>query len=189
MPGFVEILNKVTPTIVLFGIIVLNGYYYYVAHEGCHHLDHLLLTNFVGASISPLSIEGQPVPDRWFHMILDGPLQTPVSAIAGGIKELSNQHDCRVMSGSINGISWSYHSMGAHCDTTAQLDTIAGAIKKYLDKSEHYKVCGTQCLRLEHGGTWNGWLKFGPASGFNKNAYCGPGLSFSGCISGGNNGL
>lgn len=48
MPGFIDRLNKITPTIILFGIIVLNGYYYYVAHEGCHHLDHLLLTNFVG---------------------------------------------------------------------------------------------------------------------------------------------
>ncbi|KAJ5139200.1 uncharacterized protein N7515_004048 [Penicillium bovifimosum] len=180
----------------------------------------------LAAYISPLSIEGQSVPDRWFHMILDEPVantslsvsetrsdlekRTPITAcgalqvttnclvianivlplvksIAGGIKELSNQHDCRVMSGLIDGISWSYHSTGAHCDTTAQLDTIAGAIKKYPDKSEHYKVCGTQCLRLDHGGTWNGWLKFGPAEGFNKNAYCGPGLSFSGCISGGNN--
>ncbi|KAJ5372030.1 hypothetical protein N7517_004036 [Penicillium concentricum] len=39
MPGFVGRLSEITPTIILFGIILLNGY---------HHLDHLLVTNFVG---------------------------------------------------------------------------------------------------------------------------------------------
>jgi hypothetical protein len=52
--------------------------------------------------------------------------------LAGGIKALSDQHSCNTMSGTIEGVRYPYHSTGQHCDTTAQRDTIAGAIKKFL---------------------------------------------------------
>lgn len=52
--------------------------------------------------------------------------------LAGGIKALSDQHSCNTMSGTIDGVRYTYHSTGRHCDTTAQRDTIAGAIKKFL---------------------------------------------------------
>ncbi|KAF7164055.1 hypothetical protein CNMCM6106_000749 [Aspergillus hiratsukae] len=107
--------------------------------------------------------------------------------LAGGIKALSDQHSCSSMSGTIEGVRFTYHSTGQHCDTTAQRDAIAGAIKKFVSNVEHDKICGTLCLRLDHGGTWNGWLKLGPVGSFNENAYCGSGLPFNSCVSGGNN--
>ena len=107
--------------------------------------------------------------------------------LASTIKELSDQGSCNQMSGTYENLRWSYYSSGRNCDTTAQHDTIAGAIKKYLTTVENNKVCGTQCLRMDHGGTWDGWLKLGPVNGFNDNAYCGPSLSFSSCVSGGDN--
>lgn len=92
-----------------------------------------------------------------------------------------------MMRGSYEGLRWSYHSSGRNCDTTAQQATIAGAIKKYMTNVEHDKICGTHCLRMDHGGTWDGWLKLGPVNSFNDGAYCGPELSFVRCLSGGNN--
>lgn len=91
------------------------------------------------------------------------------------------------MSGTYQGLKWTYHSTGRNYDTTAQHKTISGATKKYLTNVEHNNVCGTQCLCLDHGGTWDGWLKLGPIKGFNDNAYCGPRVSFERCLSGGNN--
>lgn len=32
-------------------------------------------------------------------------------------------------------------------------------------------ICGTQCSRLGHGGTWQGWLRMGHASVYNDKAY------------------
>ncbi|KAK1144914.1 hypothetical protein N8T08_004629 [Aspergillus melleus] len=173
-----------------------------------------------------LSIEGHPLPDKWFRLILDEPGteqilttkdsnvelvgRTPIETcayisaaaacftlskdlfhfaktLAGGIKALSDQHNCAHDSGTINNIRYDYYASGRNCDTTAQINTIAGAIYKYIDKIEHGKICGTQCVRLDHHGTWKGWLRMGHASSYNDKAYCGPGLNFDSCVSGGNN--
>lgn len=108
-------------------------------------------------------------------------------SLASTIKELSDQGSCNTMRGTYESLSWVYHSSGRNCDTTAQQATIAGAIKKYLDDVNGNKLCGTECLRMDHGGTWDGWLKLGPTANFKSNAYCGPSLTFSSCLSGGNN--
>jgi hypothetical protein len=96
-------------------------------------------------------------------------------------------HNCGTVRGSFNDIQYEYYGSGRNCDTTALQKTIAGAIYHYLAVVEGNKVCGTQCLRLDHGGTWNGYIKFGKDSVFDANAYCGAGLAFSACASGGVN--
>ncbi|CAI7636234.1 hypothetical protein N7533_013687 [Penicillium manginii] len=166
----------------------------------------------VQASTWPSSIDGQPTPDRWLQISLnetatESSLQTrdfghalvertPVrvcerilaatascvvitnfaiamaKSLASTIKELSDQGSCDTMRGTYQSMSWA---------------TIAGAVKKYLDDTNGNKLCGTECLRMDHGGTWDGWLKIGPTANFKSNAYCGPSLSFSSCLSGGNN--
>ena len=108
-------------------------------------------------------------------------------SLASTIKELSDQGSCNTMRGTYESLSWVYYSSGRNCDTTAQHDTIAGAIKKYLADTNGNKLCGTECLRMDHGDTWDGWLKLGPTASFKSDAYCGPSLSFSSCLSGGNN--
>ncbi|OJJ01308.1 hypothetical protein ASPVEDRAFT_886360 [Aspergillus versicolor CBS 583.65] len=110
-----------------------------------------------------------------------------VMSLAGTIKGLSDQGSCNSMHGTYETLSWMYHSSGRNCDTTAQHATIAGAIKKYLEEVNGNRLCSTECLRMDHGGTWDGWLKIGPTKNFNKDAYCGPSLTFSNCLSGGNN--
>ncbi|KAF4279737.1 hypothetical protein CNMCM8057_002603 [Aspergillus fumigatus] len=89
-------------------------------------------------------------------------------SIATTIKDLSNGGNCNAMHGTFEGLKWTYYSTGRNCDTTAQHDTIAGAIKKYLNNVEHNDICGTQCLRMDHGGTWDGWLKLAPVGSFNE---------------------
>ncbi|KAF4211816.1 hypothetical protein CNMCM5878_002017 [Aspergillus fumigatiaffinis] len=102
------------------------------------------------------------------------------------IRDLSDQHSCRHMTGAFDNVKWSFYATGQHCDTTAQESTIQGAIAEYIRNAENGTICGTQCLRLDHGGTWNGWLKLGSVSSFNEDAYCGVGLPLDKCISGGN---
>jgi hypothetical protein len=180
------------------------------------------LTTSSLASTWPSTIDGKPLPDKWFQISLNETSldtrdvaeiaeRTPITVcertvvavgacvgiatyvvgfarnIATTIKDLSNGGNCNAMHGTFEGLRWTYYSSGRNCDTTAQHDTIAGAIKKYLNNVEHNNICGTQCLRMDHGGTWDGWLKLGPVGSFNENAYCGPSLSFDSCLSGGNN--
>ncbi|KAF4418917.1 hypothetical protein FACUT_11638 [Fusarium acutatum] len=75
-------------------------------------------------------------------------------------------------------------SNGRHCDTTAEQETIAGAIERHIKRHGH-KICGTECLNLTHGGTWYGYLLIGPADKFDHSAECGPEISFKHCDSGG----
>ncbi|KAF7114467.1 hypothetical protein CNMCM5793_008771 [Aspergillus hiratsukae] len=108
-------------------------------------------------------------------------------AIASTIKAQSDLHSCGTVRGSINGFRYTYYGTGRNCDTTALQKTIAGAIYHYLAVVEGNKVCGTQCLRLDHKGTWDGYIKFAKDSAFDENAYCGEGLAFAACASGGVN--
>ncbi|APA16250.1 predicted protein [Sclerotinia sclerotiorum 1980 UF-70] len=105
------------------------------------------------------------------------------------IKSLSDSGSCATSSGSLNGISFVYYTSGRNCDTTAQEDTIQGAIKQHLENVDQGSLCGTQCLNLSHGGTWEGYLLIGPADSFNSGAYCGSSLAWSQCTSGGKNNL
>ncbi|KAI9043845.1 uncharacterized protein KD926_002736 [Aspergillus affinis] len=64
-------------------------------------------------------------------------------ALGAAIKSLSDQHNCRCMTGTFDNIKWSFHATGQHCDSTTQQKTIAGAIAKYIRNAEHGKICGT----------------------------------------------
>ncbi|KAJ0141878.1 Uncharacterized protein HZ326_15280 [Fusarium oxysporum f. sp. albedinis] len=103
------------------------------------------------------------------------------------IKHASNVKTCSTFTGHAgpnSNLFYRYRSTGRHCDTTAEQETIAGAIEHHI-KNHGHKICGTQCLELTHGGTWHGYLLIGPASNFDHKAYCGPEVSFKHCDSGG----
>ncbi|RAL15174.1 uncharacterized protein BO97DRAFT_421965 [Aspergillus homomorphus CBS 101889] len=108
------------------------------------------------------------------------------AAIAAAIWSWSHLKDCSHHSGIVDGWQYEYYTTGRNCDTTAQQKTIQGAIYQYLNKIEGNTVCGTECLTLNHGGTY-GYLKFGKQGVFNSSAYCGPTLHFERCASGGVN--
>ncbi|GKU08152.1 hypothetical protein FLAG1_09971 [Fusarium langsethiae] len=99
------------------------------------------------------------------------------------VKHASNVKTCSTFTGYAGPnreIFYRYRSTGRYCDTTAEQETIAGAIEHHI-KKHGSKVCGTECLDLSHGGTWNGYLAIGPAKSFDHKAYCEPELSFGSC--------
>ncbi|KAJ5375665.1 hypothetical protein N7517_007671 [Penicillium concentricum] len=109
------------------------------------------------------------------------------AGIAGVVWGQSKKKSCSKVKGTLDGWKYEYYATGRNCDTTAQQDTIHGALYHFLASVEKNKICGTQCLSMDHGGTWEGYLKFGKEEWYDANAYCGPRLSFSPCASGGNN--
>ncbi|KAG5771170.1 hypothetical protein H9Q72_002163 [Fusarium xylarioides] len=122
-----------------------------------------------------------------YCVIIGGAIKDGILQISAAIKHASNVKTCSTFTGHAgpNGnVFYRYRSTGRHCDTTAEQETIAGAIEHHINNHGH-KICGTQCLELTHGGTWHGYLLIGPASNFDHKAYCGPKVSFKHCDSGG----
>ncbi|KAL4778282.1 hypothetical protein BJX76DRAFT_362885 [Aspergillus varians] len=107
-------------------------------------------------------------------------------SLAAIIKGKSDDRDCTELSAAVGSFKFKYYTTGRNCDTTAQEKTIAGAIYKYF-RSIHFNMCGTACLRMSHGGTWNGWLRLGGYNNINDMYNCNDGLNFGDCVSGGNN--
>ncbi|KAJ8118252.1 hypothetical protein ONZ43_g4032 [Nemania bipapillata] len=111
-----------------------------------------------------------------------------VSAVAFGIASLvkadSDAQDCSTHTGTADNVTWSVYAEGQHCDTTAQLGTIAGAITNYL-RAQGSNVCGVHCIRLTHGGTWEGYVTLAANGESISNYYCGSAFQFGSCGSGG----
>lgn len=100
------------------------------------------------------------------------------------VKGNSDANDCTAHSGSVDKVHWTVFANGSHCDTTAQLNTIAGAIANYM-RAQDSKVCGVHCIKLTHGGTWQGYISLA-ANGENLDTYyCGSAFSFGNCGSDG----
>ncbi|MCJ1465439.1 hypothetical protein MMC07_004057 [Pseudocyphellaria aurata] len=92
--------------------------------------------------------------------------------IAGLVKSDSNVNDCTARSGSIDDVTWKTYATGSNCGTTAQLNTIQSAITEYLEQQDRH-ICGVHCLKLSHGGTYNGYVTLAPAGIPLDNYYCG----------------
>ncbi|KAF5724847.1 hypothetical protein FMUND_403 [Fusarium mundagurra] len=124
-------------------------------------------------------------------IVIGNALKDGIIQISSAIKHASNVQTCTTFTGRAGpggNLFYRYHetcqSNGRHCDTTAEQETIAGAIERHIKRHGH-KICGTECLNLTHGGTWNGYLLIGPADKFDHNVECGPEISFQHCDSGG----
>jgi hypothetical protein len=90
-------------------------------------------------------------------------------AMASIIFQRSRRNNCAITQGTLDEISFRYSSTGNNCDTTAQQDTIQGALKKALALPGKDSIWPTMCLRLTHGGTWTGYLALGSAAVFDAN--------------------
>lgn len=86
--------------------------------------------------------------------------------------------------GSIDGVTWKVWADGNNCDTTAQLNTISGAVQNYL-RDSNKEVCGVHCVKLTHGGTWNGYITLAAPGEDLDDFYCGKFQPFGNCGSGG----
>ncbi|KAK8109424.1 hypothetical protein PG999_007561 [Apiospora kogelbergensis] len=69
--------------------------------------------------------------------------------------------------------------------TNDELDTIAGAMKKYIS-SQHGNICGVKCIKLDHGGTWRGYVTLGSTREDLSTYHCGNSYTFGDCGKGGN---
>lgn len=103
-----------------------------------------------------------------------------VAAVAIGTLAiyLSNDKKCEVSSvyltraGGYN-VYYKYKATGGtDCDTTAQRDTLAGSVKKWVKDNHSGKVCAFNCLYMAHGDTWKGFVTFGTDRWFVTNARC-----------------
>lgn len=47
------------------------------------------------------------------------------------------------------------------CQTSAQRETVLGALLHYADKELPDSICGLHCMRLTLGGDWEGYVVFG----------------------------
>ncbi|KAJ7854106.1 hypothetical protein B0H14DRAFT_2210257, partial [Mycena olivaceomarginata] len=88
------------------------------------------------------------------------------SNIANWVKGRANAHDCTVHSGTIDGVQLRFYAAGGKCGTTAQENTIRGAIDAFL-KENVGGACHAMCLRMTHGGTWKGYLSLTPVGARN----------------------
>ncbi|RHZ70163.1 hypothetical protein CDV55_103113 [Aspergillus turcosus] len=200
---FPDFCNRLLCPVMLHFLVILDAYQYYVVREDCvpnaalsinlsvfimlASVWHQRRAHYKRTSINVCLYVCQAILIALaclgvLHALAD--ISPGFSGIVGGFFD---PHSCRHMTGSFDNVKWSFYATGQHCNTTAQEDAIQGAIAEYIWNAENGTICGTQCLRLDHGGTWNGWLKLGSVSSFNVDAYCGVGLPFDKCICGGNN--
>ncbi|KAK4611667.1 hypothetical protein CLAFUW4_13366 [Fulvia fulva] len=142
-------------------------------------------TNYTSSSIerrTDVTVCERPTTAPYSCVLLTDFLSPLVFALARIIKDASTRHDCDVTTGSHAGISWKYQANGgSHCDTTAQEKTIRHAIQHHLEDMDAKVLCAQECMKMDHGGKWKGWLLIGPSDGFNEDVYCGPELDFGRC--------
>ncbi|KAK7961257.1 hypothetical protein PG988_012471 [Apiospora saccharicola] len=111
---------------------------------------------------------------------LAGLVLTATSMAKGG----SDAHDCSSHVSAYDSVNIEFHATGRHCDTTAQWNTIQGAIKKFINGLDDTD-CGVSCLKLTHGGTWAGYVTFAPKGTDPSHYHCGAADEWNGCGSGG----
>ncbi|PYH82647.1 hypothetical protein BO82DRAFT_353611 [Aspergillus uvarum CBS 121591] len=161
--------STLTARLAIIGILFSSLCWIYAVSRGVDPDVKHILWGHVGSAIYPTFV------------------YSLASGIAGFIIGQSEQKSCAKITGSLNGWQYEYYGTGRNCDTTAQRETIHGALYHYFSSVESNMTCGTQCLSLNHGGPYNGYLKFGKAESFDASAYCGQGLPFAARATGGNN--
>lgn len=85
-------------------------------------------------------------------------------SLATGIANLvfANSDDRSRTAKEFHDPDYQYAAMAeGNCHTTAQRNTIQGAIDHYIDKEIPKSACGVQCMNLTHGGNWEGEVVFG----------------------------
>ncbi|KAL4915398.1 hypothetical protein BDW62DRAFT_203706 [Aspergillus aurantiobrunneus] len=105
--------------------------------------------------------------------------------IGSMIKGQSDDNDCGDIKANVGKYTIEYHATGRNCDTTAEWETISGALYHYFTSVLGNRICGNTCLKLDHGGTWRGYLKIAHTDHWSQHAHCYSGLDFQWCASGG----
>lgn len=102
----------------------------------------------------------------------------------------SHDKNCGVVSHDANQggvvMRYIYSASGRDCDTTAQKETIDGALDKAYNQYIHLHPKHVWCLDSTHGGNWKGYLLIGPKDAFPSSISCGA-VNIGTCVSGGKN--
>lgn len=70
-------------------------------------------------------------------------------------------------------IYWKAHKITGACGTTAQVDTLEGALTKHVAKKETQQyVCAVQCYKLRHAGKWTAYVAYGTDRHLVENLKC-----------------
>lgn len=69
-------------------------------------------------------------------------------------------------------VYFKYSATGTNCDTTVEIGTVQGAVTKWFKDNSCNRVCGIQCLRLDHEGSWHGYVAVGTSQNAVKYASC-----------------
>lgn len=127
----------------------------------------------------------------------DGSCQNIYEDALNIAKQIGNQiytdysnNDCDYHSGSIDDIYYTVYATttGGDCRSTAELGTVQGALYDLI-KTEfpNGKLCGSQCIKLSHGGTWTGWLSISTSQSALNSFTCDSSVSVPNCGSCGKN--
>lgn len=133
-----------------------------------HYMSHIDITRDVG-DYDGENATHTLVPRRNIDYCIRDPARSGVCVALGGAfsavvfgiatlaKSSSSNNDCKLHQGQVDNTVYSYYAKGDNCDTTAELKTIAGAMANYF-RDQKSNVCGTHCIKMTHGGTWEGYV-------------------------------
>lgn len=96
----------------------------------------------------------------------------------------ASNDDCTIHSGSIDDLYYRVYATttGGNCESTAEVGTIQGALYNWIQTEyENGDLCGSQCVRLSHGGTWTGWLAISTSSSALNSFTCDSSVSVPNC--------
>lgn len=80
--------------------------------------------------------------------------------VAGLVYTASQNRKCTAQEFDNSNYQYAVRAKG-NCHTTAQRNTIEGAIDHYIDTQIPESACGVRCMKLTHGGNWQGYVVFG----------------------------
>lgn len=110
--------------------------------------------------------------------------------IAGLVQEWSDKHQCglsgiNVVSGGNGELGYfKYQSTGRNCDTTSTDAQVESAVKTWIDDHTGGSLCKFACLKLSHGGTWNGYVTFGLDRYYVDSVRCDDTTQYTDCSTG-----
>ncbi|KAL4863537.1 hypothetical protein BDV12DRAFT_177389 [Aspergillus spectabilis] len=87
---------------------------------------------------------------------------------------------CNTYTGTSDGFKFVYTALGRECIPQGHRRIIKEAVAEHLRTrtAEDEDRCGggTQCLTLDQGDPFGGWIALGPEEGFDEGVWCGPTL-------------
>jgi hypothetical protein len=86
--------------------------------------------------------------------------------------------NCAVMVGSYENISYRYYASSKNCAAMSQKDDIKNALEDYLALFDEDDVPVWDCIAIDEGGPWKGWMLYGRLGEVDLTRYCGPKIVF-----------